>query len=45
MKLKLAQGESIAATLAELEINPIDLKLQMELQLYALELGLETIIS
>ena len=45
LKLKLAQGESIAATLNEFEVKPLDLKLQMELQLTALELGLETITS
>ncbi|MCH8954794.1 peptidase M14 [candidate division KSB1 bacterium] len=45
LKLKLAQGESIAAALNELEINPIDLKLQIKLQLRALELGLETIVN
>ncbi len=45
LKLKLAQGESIAAALTDFEVKPLDLKLQMELQLTALELGLETITS
>jgi len=45
LKLKLAQGESIAAALTDFEVKPLDLKLQMELQLTAIELGLETITS
>jgi len=45
LKLKLEQGESIAAALKDFGVKPLDLKLQMELQLTALELGLETITS
>lgn len=43
LKATVAQGESIAGTLNEFNLKPLELKLQMELQLKALELGLETI--
>jgi len=45
LKTKLARGESIKETLDEFDLRPLDLKLQIKLQLRALELGLETIHS
>ncbi len=45
LKTKVAHGESVKETLDEFELRPLDLKLQMNLQLRALELGLETIMS
>ena len=45
LKAKVARGESIKETLDEFDLRPLDLKLQIKLQLRALELSLETIIS
>ena len=45
LKTKLASGESITENLDEFDLRPLDLKLQIKLQLRALELGLETIVN
>jgi len=45
LKAKVARGESIKERLEEFELQPLHIKLQMKLQLHALELGLETITS
>jgi len=45
LKAKVARRESIKERLKEFELQPLHIKLQMKLQLHALELGLETITS
>jgi hypothetical protein len=43
LKAKLTRGESIRATLEEFGIRPLDLSLLLKIQLFTIQLGLETV--